>query len=88
MFVILGTWDWGLIENAKLGSCYYRRGEVIQVHLLLYGEHVWIERHRAIYGTFYRVAFGEHPGIPPQITLDELRETIRLYFLGLVEVVE
>lgn len=75
MFVLLIV-DWGLLQNGTYNKKLFKRGEIVQIILVMFGELVWIERNAQL--DLYRVAFGMRPEYPqlvsPQKAMLQLRD--------------
>ena len=63
---VIESFDAGQRLNKEFGSDVYQDGEVLQVHCLVNGEHVWIENN--ISENLFRVAFGEFPDYVGQVS--------------------
>lgn len=71
--------DAGLAWNQQQFISYWNPGEVVHFHGTLCGETVWIERDLGKQPgaqPMYRVAFGDHPCYPAQVTMDTAIEMI------------
>lgn len=88
MFAFVRVYDFGEIMNRTMGKQYYKRGEVLQIHVQIDDGHLWIERHAYTWGeVLYRVSPGAIPSYAPQIPRNE---AVRAWeqFLGEVRHVE
>jgi len=75
---VIESFDAGQRLNKELGSDVYQVGEMLQIHCLVNGEHVWLEHDT--FENVFRVAFGAVPDLVPQLDDDQAKLIFAQHF--------
>lgn len=72
--IVLSVVDFGEMINRQYRKRYYPRGDVVQLHAVVDGLELWVERNRTC--GEYRVAFGSSPVYGDLMPLDQAQKVL------------